>query len=288
MRKRESLRAGVCGRAEAGRSPVTDPSPIPLSEFDQDTSAVVEPAIAAGKGRVPEAVVICFFRETIDRLVAEFDGREIARLGSEMGPHPVFEVEEQGRPVGIALGGVGAPLAGGWLEELIAFGGRRFVVAGGAGVLVPGLALGHVIVPTAAVRDEGTSFHYAPPSRTIAPTEAALAAVVATLERRAIPYQLGLTWTTDAFYRETRAKVAARVAEGCITVEMEAAALFAVARFRGVELAQMLYAGDDLSGEAWDHRGWLSHATGRDLLLRLAIEAVLGIEAGRIGPPNDA
>jgi uridine phosphorylase len=87
----------------------------------------------------------------------------------------------------------------------------------------------------------------------------------------------GKTWTTDAIYRETRDKVARRVAEGCLTVEMEAAAFFAVARFRGVSFGQMLYAGDDLSGDAWDARGWPRHETGRDLLLRLAAEAVLRI-----------
>jgi uridine phosphorylase len=263
-------------RGEAGALTIAamdERSPIPLLEFDPDTAAMAEPAFAVERGEVPAAVVICFFRDAIRRLVEEAGGREVGRLASEMGSHPVFEVEAEGQPVGIALGGVGAPLAAGWLEELIARGGRRFVVAGSAGALVPGLALGHVVVPTAAVRDEGTSFHYAPPGRTSAPTDDALAEVIATLERRGVPFQLGTTWTTDAFYRETRAKVAARVAEGCLTVEMEAAALFAVARFRGVSLAAMLYAGDDLSGEAWDPRDWHAHATGRDLLLRLAIEA---------------
>jgi hypothetical protein len=64
---------------------------------------------------------------------------------------------------------------------------------------------------------------------------------------------------------------------------MEAAAFFAVARFRGVAFGQMLYAGDDLSGETWDSRGWVGHSTGRDLLLRLGVEAVLRIE-----PPDPA
>jgi uridine phosphorylase len=248
---------------------------IPLLEFDPSTAAVVEPTDAIAPVEVPEASVICFFRDAISRFVAEVGAVEITTLGSEMGSHPVYEVAAGARSVGLALGGVGAALAAGWLEELIARGARRFVIVGGAGVLVPDLALGHVIVPTAAVRDEGTSFHYAPPSRTIAPTDDALAAVIATLERHEIPHRTGLTWTTDGFYRETRAKVAARVAEGCLTVEMEAAALFAVARFRGISLAQMLYAGDDLSGDAWDPRGWQEHATGRDLLLRLGIEAAL-------------
>ena len=115
--------------------------------------------------------------------------------------------------------------------------------------------MGHVIVATAAVRDEGTSYHYLPASREVAPTDDAVAAIVATLERHEIPFVTGKTWTTDALYRETRGKVARRAAEGCLTVEMEAAAFFAVARFRGVSFGQMLYAGDDLSGDAWDDRG---------------------------------
>jgi uridine phosphorylase len=158
-------------------------------------------------------------------------------------------------------------------------GGRAFIAAGGAGVLVPDLVMGHVIVPTAAVRDEGTSYHYLRASREVAPTADALEAIIATLGAHGVPHLSGKTWTTDGIYRETREKVRRRVAEGCLTVEMEAAAFFAVAQFRGVSFGQMLYAGDDLSGEAWDSRGWPRHDTGRDLLLRLAAEAVLRIEA---------
>ena len=256
---------------------MTETQGLPLLEFDPTTSAVIEPAAAIRAFPVPEAFALCFFRDAIVRLVADLGAREIGSLGSEMGTHALFEVGKGDERVGVALAGVGAPLAAAWLDELIALGARRFVVAGGAGALVPEMTLGHVVVPTAAVRDEGTSFHYAPPSRLIAPTDDAVAAIIATLDRRGVPQRTGLTWTTDAFYRETHAKVVARAAEGCLAVEMEASALFAVARFRGVSLAQMLYAGDDLSGEAWDPRDWQDHATGRDLLLRLAIEAVLEI-----------
>jgi uridine phosphorylase len=142
-------------------------------------------------------------------------------------------------------------------------------------VLVPDVALGHVIVPTSAVREEGTSYHYLPPSRTAEPTTAAVDAIVETAERHGVPHVRGATWTTDALYRETKGKVDARVAEGCLTVEMEAAAFFAVAAFRGVTFGQVLYAGDDLSGEAWDQRGWDEHTSGRDTLFRIAAEAVL-------------
>ena len=255
----------------------------PILEFDPAREAVIEPAVAVTRFDVPIHAVLCFFADAIAPFVAEVGGREIGRVGSEMGSHPVFEVDLGGRRVAVVQAGVGAPLAAGWLDELIALGCRAFVAVGGAGVLVPDVALGHVIVPTAAVRDEGTSYHYLPASREVAPTDDALAAILATLTRRGIPHVTGKTWTTDGYYRETRAKVGRRVAEGCLTVEMEAAAFFAVARFRGVSFGQMLYAGDDLSGETWDGRGWVGHSAGRDLLLRLAVEAVLEIEPG---PPS--
>ena len=93
-----------------------------------------------------------------------------------------------------------------------------------------------------------------------------------------VPFIAGRTWTTDAPYRETPGKIAARRQEGCLTVEMEAAALAAVASFRGVPLAQVLYGGDDLSGQSWDHRSWQSQAEVRDNLLDLAATAALRLK----------
>jgi uridine phosphorylase len=257
---------------------VTDPDDAPILDFDPARDAVVEPHLAIAKFDLPQHVVLCFFRDEIASYVGARGGREIGRLASEMGSHPVFEVDLDGRRVAVAQAGVGAPLAAGWLDELITLGGRAFIAAGGAGVLVPGLVMGHVVIPTAALRDEGTSYHYLAASREVAPTADALEAILATLDAHGIPHVTGKTWTTDGIYRETRDKIRKRVAEGCLTVEMEAAAFFAVAQFRGVSFGQMLYAGDDLSGEAWDSRGWPHHHTGRDLLLRLAAEAVLRIE----------
>jgi uridine phosphorylase len=191
-----------------------------------------------------------------------------------MGAHPVYELDWEGRRLALAHPGVGAPLAAGMLEEIIALGCRKFVACGGAGVLVPEVAVGHLVVPTAAVRDEGTSYHYAPPSRTVAADPGAVAAIEAVLTERGLPYLTALTWTTDAIYRETPARIARRRAEGCVTVEMEAATFFAVARFRGVPFGQILYGGDDLSGEAWDSRSWTRHAI-RSTLFELAAAACL-------------
>jgi uridine phosphorylase len=253
------------------------PASAPILEFDSTREAVIEPSAVIKPQDVPVCAVLCFFQDVIESVVREHGGREVTRLRSEIGDNPIYEIQYRERRLAIVHPGVGAPLAAGFLEELIALGCRAFVAAGGAGVLVPELAMGHVIVPTAAVRDEGTSYHYLPAGREVAADARSVAAIVATLERHKVPFVTGKTWTTDALYRETRAKVAQRVAEGCITVEMEAAACFAVAAFRGVPFGQLLYAGDDLSGERWDNRDWIGHASGREKLFWLAAESVLAL-----------
>lgn len=247
----------------------------PILEFDPAPDAVIEPSVVHDRLDMAPHVVLCFFQDTIAKVVHEHAGTVVDHLVSEVGKNPVYELDYEGRRLTVVHPGVGAPLAAAFLEELIARGCRSFVACGGAGVLVPDVALGHVVVPTAAVRDEGTSYHYRPAGRTVAPTPAAVAAIVEVLDTHHVPHVKGSTWTTDALYRETRAKMARRVEEGCLTVEMEAAAFFAVAAFRGVTFGQLLYAGDDLSGDAWDQRGWDTHAEGRELLFRVAAEAVL-------------
>lgn len=89
-----------------------------------------------------------------------------------------------------------------------------------------------------------------------------------------VPFKTGKTWTSDAIYRETPDMIERRRSEGCITVEMEAAAFFAVSHYYHIPLAQLLYAGDDVSGEEWDSRNWNTQKNIRYELLRIAIEIV--------------
>jgi purine-nucleoside phosphorylase len=88
-----------------------------------------------------------------------------------------------------------------------------------------------------------------------------------------LPFVTGRTWTTDAIFRETRARAERRIAERCVTVEMEAAALFAVGAFRGARVGQLLYAGDSLVEEEWDSRDWLNATTVREQLFEVAVSA---------------
>ena len=139
-------------------------------------------------------------------------------------------------------------------------------------MLASEIAMGHVVVPSAAVRDEGTSYHYLPPSREVEADPRGIAAIEAVLRRHGVEYLVGKTWTTDAVYRETRERVQRRRSEGCLTVEMEAATFFAVAKFRSVPVGQILYGGDDLGGTEWDHREWFT-SSNREKVFWLAAEA---------------
>jgi uridine phosphorylase len=244
---------------------------FPILEYDPSRSAVIEPHIIHKPREIPEHCVLCFFQDVIDDVCKS--ARVVHRPRGEEGEHPIYELQFGDRRIVVAHPRVGAPMSAAVLESLIAIGCRKFIACGGAGVLVPKVVLGHLVVPTSAVRDEGTSYHYLPAGREVKPSPRALSAIKSVLKANGHDYLLGKTWTTDGLYRETRAKVERRKREGCLTVEMEAAAFFAVAQFRGVEFGQILYAGDDLSGE-WDHRNWMQHEI-RERLFHLAAEACL-------------
>lgn len=247
----------------------------PILEFDPMRDAMIEPSRLIRPIDGLEHCVFCFFQDVITKLATEDRMKIVAHHTSEMGQHPLYELTVHGRRLAVFHPGLGAPFAAAALEEIIARGCRKFVVCGGAGVLNKELAVGHLIVPSSAVRDEGTSYHYLPPSREVEASPESLAAICRTLDRHKAPYVVGKTWTTDAVFRETPGKIARRRAEACVTVEMETAAFFAVARFRGVCLGQILYAGDDLSGAEWDHRGWQSRTAIREQVFDLACEACL-------------
>jgi uridine phosphorylase len=249
----------------------------PILEFDTALEAILEPKRLIHPIDIPEHAVVCFFQDVITKLSQQHKARVIKHLKSEIGTHPVYELNLDGKRLAVFHPGVGAPLAAGMLEEVIALGCSKFIACGGAGVLDGTLAIGHIIVPTTAIRDEGTSYHYLPPGREVSANPEGVAAIENVLQAHQCEYILSKTWTTDAIYRETEAKVQRRKAEGCITVEMEAAAFFAVAQFRNVQFAQLLYGGDDVSGSEWDSRLWDSHTSVREKLFWLAAEACLSL-----------
>jgi len=113
------------------------------------------------------------------------------------------------------------------------------------------------LLPVKALRDEGTSYHYLPPARFVETDSRLRRALAETLTAHGLSFRECITWTTDAFYRETEAMVAHRRNEGCSVVEMECSSMAACASFRGAEFAQLLYTADSLANAAeYDARSW--------------------------------
>jgi uridine phosphorylase len=83
-----------------------------------------------------------------------------------------------------------------------------------------------------ALRDEGTSYHYAAPSEFAEADPLLVAKVTKALRDESLSVLVGSSWTTDAPFRETAEAIEAARAKGILAVEMEAAALYTFARAR--------------------------------------------------------
>ena len=246
---------------------------LPLHENDLDEPGIIDPTeLHRGRGVHPVAV-LCFFNELLNELADDGTLTPIYRLRSEIGHNPVYELSVGGGVVSVVHPGVGAPLAAAFVEEMRGLGVTTFVACGGAGALRDELALGHVMIVDSALRDEGTSFHYAAPSRVINADPLGVEVLESTLNQRGVTHFKGRAWTTDGFFRETRSRIARRLDEGCSMVDMESAAFIAVARYHGLRFAQLLYAGDSVAGDDWDSRHWDSATDMRRRLFLLAAEA---------------
>lgn len=248
---------------------------FPILEFDEEKNAFIRPNSMIQPVDIAEKCVLCFFSEAIEKILEEYPHRIAASFSTESLRLPVYELDYKGEKIALTQAGVGAPIAGAQIEELTAFGCRKYIACGSCGVLQKEIAVGHLIIPTSAIRDEGTSYHYIEPSREIAANSYVVQIIENTLTAQQVPYIKAKTWTTDALYRETPLKIEQRKKENCVTVEMEASAYMAVAQYNGVEFGQILYAGDNLGGEVWDSRSFNSKTEIREFVLRIALDTCL-------------
>ncbi len=219
----------------------------------------------------PETIVMTFQDETF-RVLEQLCPTEVVAKHHAGRDIPIYRLNWNGRSIGICQTLLGGPGTAGLLEEALAMGAKKVLLYGSCGVLDSALVAGHFILPTAAYRDEGVSYHYLPVGDYVdIPTAERLGEIFDGLN---LPYVKGRVWTTDAFYRETRNNMAKRKADGCVAVDMECASAMAVGQFRGAEVYQFLYAEDSLDGEAWDARTWGAvPASDYEKYLRVALEA---------------
>jgi uridine phosphorylase len=242
-------------------------------EYDDERNAFIRPCNIIQPVAIAQRCVLCFFAEAIEKIIKEYPYRIAAEISAESLGMPVYELEYKDKKIALTQAGVGAPVAAAQIEELTAFGCKKYIACGSCGVLQKEIATGHVIIPVSAVRDEGTSYHYMQPSREIQADKHVVRVIENVLTAKEVPYIKAKTWTTDAFYRETPLKIQQRKKEGCITVEMEASAYMAVSQYNNVEFGQLLYAGDNVGGDTWDSRSFKSRTDFREFILRLALDA---------------
>jgi uridine phosphorylase len=147
--------------------------------------------------------------------------------------------------------GVGAPVIGVLVEEFAAWGVAEFILLGIAGGMQESLQCGDLELAETAVRDEGTSHHYLPPTAAAAASAELTGWLETAVRTTSLPLHKGPTWTTDAPYRETPAAVSHYQQQNVQTVEMEVAALFVVAQHCQRQAAALLAVSDSLATGVW-------------------------------------
>ncbi|MBL8967314.1 MAG: nucleoside phosphorylase [Spirochaetaceae bacterium] len=222
-----------------------------------------------GSRAAPEAVILSYQRSLFDYAAHEVPSTPADGYFSKQ---MRYLDGTEGRVAIVGGFGVGAPAAAVMLEELIAFGVRRFVSVGTAGSLVASIPPGSLVLCDSALRDEGTSYHYVPGGGLAYPSEVLTEKLSEALSARGLAHARGPAWTLDAIYRETPEEVRRFRDEGALVAEMEAAALFTVARFREVEIAACFSVSDTLAELSWRPE---FHAETTEAGLKLIFEAAL-------------
>lgn len=243
----------------------------PILEFDDNRDAKINPTTWVDRKFECSRMVITFFPEVIDKLLA--DGKIM--LEKTIGGENIILVYRfVDTDILITLGAVGCPACAGNLDLFNAMGVEKVMFCGGGGVLDKNIEVGQLLVVDGAIRDEGFSYHYIKPSKYIYTDKSVTDKIVQYLKAKDVSYIQGLTWTTDAIFRETADRIAQRKADGAKIVEMEQAGCIAVAQYRGFDYGALIYGGDDVSQEEWSNREWRSREGIRYDLVMLCKELV--------------
>ena len=230
-------------------------SKYPILEFDDIKVAKLNPTAFGAPSFETDKMVITFFPEVMDKLISEGKIVHERTIGGE---NPVLIYRFLDGDILITLGQVGCPACAGNLDLFNALGITKVMFCGGGGVLDKNIEVGQILLVDGAIRDEGFSYHYIEPSRYIYTNPKTTEKIAKYLEDNSISHIRGLTWTTDAIFRETADRIARRREEGAKIVEMEQAGCIAVAEFRGFQYGALIYGGDDVSQDEWSDRGWRS------------------------------
>lgn len=176
-----------------------------LQEYDPNKDAVINPEMLVEKvENFPDVTISCFSKKLFESVLAFFEPKKIVEVRSAVGGNPIYEVEYKGERFAFFQSYVGEPKCVGDYEDILAMGSQCLILLGNCGVLDKTIEDCGIIIPTRAIRDEGCSYHYAPPSDMLDVNKKYVELFCQVLDQYGYPYVKGITWTTDACYRETR------------------------------------------------------------------------------------
>lgn len=225
--------------------------------FDPDKQAVLNPDMFHQKVEgFPKTCVSFFSSKLMELFVDTYKPQIVGTVQNTTLETPIYRTYVDGLDVCVVQAMVGAPACVANFEEVIAWGVENIVLIGCCGCLDSELDDYQIIIPTAAIRDEGTSYHYAAPSNEVELDKGCVEAVENVIKNIGFKYSKGKTWTTDALFRETKSKVDLRKSQGAITVDMECSAMAVMCQFRGVNFVQIFYAADNLGDDEYDIRSF--------------------------------
>ena len=218
-----------------------------LESYDKSSRPIITPSHFLKPGKLGKKCIVTFSHSVYEAVLKEYRTEKITESGTANGKIDVLRLIDY--DVLFYMSPIGSAVAATILQEIQYLTGvKTFVFFGSCGVLDKQYS-DKVIIPTAAYREEGLSYHYAAPSDFI--DIQGFDQVREFFDENKVEYVLGKTWTTDAIYMETERKAQKRREDGCVCVEMEAAGLQAVCNYLGVDLYIFFFAGDIL-GKKWE------------------------------------
>jgi len=188
-----------------------------------------------------DSCILCYQRNLVDLAMERYNATKMDHFSG----CDYYEFVFKGKRIGIIKSGIGSPMAALILEDLIARGVKHVISTGLAGALqYEGILAGDIVLCTKAIRNEGTSYHYQKPSKYSYPDKLLLNEIEDVLKKEKMPYHRGPTITIDAPYQFSVNEASRLRKEGVLTSEMEAAAIFAVAKFRKIGAASLFLISD--------------------------------------------
>lgn len=229
---------------------------FPILEHDTRQEAVIMPTHENLEIQLPKKAVFPFLGERVEAYAKNKNGKKVAEFISSTKIYPIYIIKNDGEEICLCQAPVGSAASVQILDWLIGYGVEIVISAGSCGTLVD-FPENVFLIPQKALRDEGASYHYLPPSRFVESDEKIREYIERCLTKRGLPYVECVTWTTDGFYRETKEMIDYRKEEGCTVVEMECASLIACAKFRKIAFGQLLFTADSLANvDNYQERGW--------------------------------